>query len=405
MNLFDSSIWLAPATFAAAALHSPVVPTTIAWLLCLGLARLEPRGRAGLLPGLVLTALAAVVASAPFDRIELVPLGVALAIALLVRDPDELLHVECALKLAWVLGSALALSWAGLELLTLATGTHAVSEQWAVLQLGLDASFLWSTALPLSLLAGLVLLGGAPFHFWVADVFQGVRPWIAPLVVSALQVAGASWLMHRLAGIQAFPEGARLASSLLVVASLTASVAAAATLPVQRRPERRAGTLASLQGGLALAMLAGGRLDETWLSAWAGHLVLACTGAATLVHFLPVSTDRPAGGAPLFRRHPVQGMLGALGLASLAGFPGTPGMTLWLDAARALFQRNYVMAGLALGVVWAVSIWVVLTQLREAFGIPATGAPAHAVPKPARLAMTVTGVVILALAIVTWGRG
>src|SRR5258705_8144012 len=141
MNVFDSSIWLAPATFAAAALHSPVVPTTIAWLLCLGLARLEPRGRAGLLPGLVITALAAVIASAPFDRIELVPLGVALAIALLVRDPDELLHVECALKLAWVLGSAPALSWAGLELLTLATGTHRVTDRWAVLQLGLQPRF------------------------------------------------------------------------------------------------------------------------------------------------------------------------------------------------------------------------------------------------------------------------
>jgi NADH-quinone oxidoreductase subunit N len=397
--------WLVPATFAVAALHSPVIPVTIAWLLSLGLARLEPRGRAGLLPGLVLTALAAVVASAPFARVELVPLGVALAIALLIRDADELLHVECALKLAWVLGSALALSWAGLELLTLATGTHRVAEQWAVLQLGLDASFLWSTALPLSLLAGLVLLGGAPFHFWVGDVFQGVRPWIAPLVVAALQVAGASWLMHRLAGIESFPEGARLARSLLVVASLTASVAAAATLPVQRRPERRAGTLASLQGGLALAMLAGGRLDQAWLAAWAGHLVLACTGAATLVHFLPVTTDRPAQGAPLFRRHPVAGLLGALGLASLAGFPGTPGMVLWLDAARALLQRSHVMAAFALGAAWLVAVWVVLTQLREAFGLPTSGAPAHAVPRPARLAMTVTGVVILALAIVTWGRG
>jgi hypothetical protein len=163
--------------------------------------------------------------------------------------------------------------------------------------------------------------------------------------------------------------------------------------------------MASLQGGLALAMLAGGRLDSAWLAAWAGHLVLACTGAATLVHFLPVSTDRPSTGAPLFRRHPVAGLLGALGLASLAGFPGTPGMLLWLDAARALFQRNYVMAGLALGAVWAVAIWVVITQLREAFGLPASGAPAHAVPRPARLAMTVSGVVILGLAIVTWGRG
>src|SRR4030065_472856 len=118
-----------------------------------------------------------------------------LAVALLARDRDDLLHSECALKLGWVMVPALALSWAGLELLTLATGTPVVLEQWAVLDLGLDPPFLWSTALPLSLITGLVLLGAAPFHFWVADAVHGSRPWFAPLAVVALQLAGGGWIL------------------------------------------------------------------------------------------------------------------------------------------------------------------------------------------------------------------
>jgi NADH:ubiquinone oxidoreductase subunit 2 (subunit N) len=379
----------------------PALPALAAALLTLELLRLEPRGRAGLVPVVAVIALAWLVATGPAPELRMVPLGVGVAIAALARDRDELLHGECALKLAWVMGSALALSWAGLHLLTLATGTPWVPEQWAVLSLGLDASFLWSTALPLSLLAGLVLLGGAPFHFWVADVFQGVRPWLAPLVVASLQVAGAGWLVHRLAGIAAFPAAAELARSLLVVASLAASISGAATLTVQRRPERRAGTLASLQGGLLLAMLAGGRLTDAWVGRWAAHLVLAYVGAATLVHFLPVSTGRLGAGAPLFRRHPVPALAGLLALASLAGVPGTPGMGLWLDGARALVARGHVFTAVAFGIAWLASIAAVLAQMREGFGLPSTGT-VHAVPRPARVALGGSGVLLLAMAVLGW---
>jgi hypothetical protein len=79
---------------------------------------------------------------------------------------------ECALKMLWVMGASLALE--------------------------LAPPALWTAALPLSLLAGLVMLGGAPFHFWPADLFQGARPWFAPLAVAALQSLGAGarlWLL------------------------------------------------------------------------------------------------------------------------------------------------------------------------------------------------------------------
>jgi NADH:ubiquinone oxidoreductase subunit 2 (subunit N) len=158
----------------------------LAGLAALLLLKLERKGRAGLGPLLTVLLLASGVLVAPAARPGTVILLIGLVIAALARDADELLHGECALKLLWVMGSALALTWAGQELLTLGTGTSYVIEQWSVLGLGLDPEFLWSTALPLSLLIGVVLLGIAPFHFWLGDMFQGVRPWLAPLAVTVL---------------------------------------------------------------------------------------------------------------------------------------------------------------------------------------------------------------------------
>jgi len=363
--------------------------------------RLERPGRAGWGPAGVLVALAIGLALAPGARAAWTPLIVALVIAALARDGDELLHGECALKLLWVMGSALALSWAGLELLTLATGTPYVLEQWSVLGLGLDPVFLWNTALPLSMLIGVVLLGGAPFHFWLADMFQGVRPWLAPLAAAALQTAGAAWLASRLHAVDEFPPGAELAWGLLRMAALVAFLAGAATLVSQRRPERRVGTLASLNGALVLALIAAGRVpDAPWLFAWAAHQALALTGAGTLARFLPVST--PAGpGAPLMRRHGLVGVLGLLSLFSLAGVPGTPGSRLWLEVARALGTAGHTELLLALGLAWLAALWCAVQQLREAFGVPGpVGEPVQAVPLPARAALGISGVGLLGLVVV-----
>src|SRR5205085_2461675 len=94
------------------------------------------------------------------------------------------------IKLLWVLGAALALSGAGVMLLAVATGTREPLEQWAVLSLAVDPEFLWRTALPLSLLLGVVLVGGAPFHFWAADLLQGAPAWLAPAWSRASYRAG-----------------------------------------------------------------------------------------------------------------------------------------------------------------------------------------------------------------------
>ena len=200
------------------ALHGPVIPALACLAAAALLLLLEAREGAGAMEVaslLVLLPLAGVVATAPHVEAAWPALAVALVVAVLARHREDLLHSECGIKLLWVMGAALALSWGGLELLAISTGTRALAEQWAVLRLDLESSIGWSTALSLSLLVGVVMLGGAPFHFWPADLFQGARPWLAPLAVAGIQVCGAGWLLSRVDGIEQFPTGQRIVYSLL----------------------------------------------------------------------------------------------------------------------------------------------------------------------------------------------
>lgn len=391
---------------SASLLGTPVLPAAIALACATLLLALERRGQgllALLVPLVVLAPLAAAVAAAPRAELGWPALATGLVAAILARNREDLLHSECALKLLWVMGAALAFSWAGFELLVLATGTTIEAEQWAVLRLGLDPRFLWSTALPLSLLAGLVLLAGAPFHFWAADVFQGVGPWLAPLAVAALQVSGAGWLKRRLEGIEQFPAGAHLADVLLGIAVFIAFLAGAATLVAQRRPERRVGTLASLNGALVLAALATARGGDSpsafspqGMGLWAGHLALALAGAGTLARLVPVSMPAAASGPVLFRRHPWSAVMGIYALFSLAGVPGTPGARLWLAIARDLAASGRTWLLLALGVAWLAAFSAAVRQLREAVGLrTAVIPPAQPVPWQARGALWLSGGALL----------
>jgi hypothetical protein len=182
-------------------------------------------------------------------------------------------------------------------------------------------------------------------------------------------------------------------------------MAGAVTLGAQRRPERRVGTLASLNGALVLALIASGRGPETaWLVTWAAHLALALTGASTLARFLPVSTS--AGpGAPILRRHPWFAVLGLLCLFSLAGVPGTPGARLWLEVARALGTTGRHDLLVPLAVAWLTALWKAIEQLREAYGVPARpGTTVRPVPGPARAALAISGLGLASLAGLAWAK-
>jgi NADH:ubiquinone oxidoreductase subunit 2 (subunit N) len=386
---------------ARALLADPALPVALALVAALLLVVSERRRRplTGSL-GLLLVLVPCALALARLDAAgwALAPLVAALVAAALARERPDPLPGECALKLVWVLGGAFALTAVGLALLALATGVTAPPEQWSVLQLGLSQRMVWAVALPLALLAGVVLLGGAPFHFWVADLFQGAPAALAPLAVAALQGLGAVWLVRRLAGLEVFGDGAVLAGALLRTAAIAAFLAGAGTLLSQRRPERRVGTLASLQGGLALAALAisagRGQLDamvSAWLVPWAAHLALALSGATLLARLTPADPVAGAPGGHLFRRHPLSAFAGLYALFSLAGVPGTPGAALWLEIARGLAAngRNGLLIALALG--WLAAFATVMRELREGFGAPTAVRPERSVPLPVRAALWVSG--------------
>jgi NADH:ubiquinone oxidoreductase subunit 2 (subunit N) len=362
-----------------------------------------------MLVSLTIVPLAAVVAWPDALTPARAALAAGLSVALLAHDPRDLPQTEVALKITWVLAGAFALSWAGDALLALASGSARPREQWPALALALDPYALWSAALSLSLLAGLVLLGGAPFHFWPGDLFHGARPHLAPFVASTLQLAGAAWLLRHLDGIATFPAAAQLVRSLLTLAAAVALAGGAATLGYQSRPERRVGALVSLQGGLMLASLAAAPMrtpfaEHGGLAAWAGHLVLAATGASLLSHFLPAAAGPAERPSVLFRRHPWTGAAGGYALLSLAGAPGTPGMHVWLDAARTLADLRH--PGLLFGVVlaWLAAFGVAANEIRRGFGAPdGTPPPGRVVPRSLRAALWTVCVTLVGLLAWWWG--
>jgi NADH:ubiquinone oxidoreductase subunit 2 (subunit N) len=331
--------------------------------------------------GAVLALVAALLVGVP------APLAAGLVLVLLVLDSRDVLQGECAMKLLWVLGAALALSLAGGYLLVAATGTERVGEQWGVLALGLEAPFLWSAALSLSLCFGLVLVGAPPFHFWVADLLQGARPWLGPLALAALQWAGVRWLSDRLDGIAQFPAGAAVAQGVMRVVAVVGLLAGAFTLLVQHRPERRAGTLASLQGSLVVCAFAAGAPPEpAWTAGWGVHLVVAITGAAALARFLPAAPSLATPPGALARSHPATTVVGLLSWFSLAGLPGTPGGQIWLEVGRQLLAAGLGGLFVVLVAAWVVALGACFGQLREAFGLAAAAAPPGSrVPLAARL--------------------
>ncbi|MFN8587657.1 MAG: hypothetical protein U0704_07615 [Candidatus Eisenbacteria bacterium] len=393
------------AAFASVPALAGLLAAALAGALALQLAQPPRRGAAA-----VLAALLPWLALAPFAWWIARPEGVtparaalaaALAVALLAREREDRRQSEAALKLAWVLGAAFALAWAGESLLAIAAGTAVSAEQWPALALHLDAYALWGSALALTLLAGLVLLGGAPFHFWVADVLHGAPSALAPLVVAGLQVSGAALLVARVQGLGEFAAGVALVGPMLTLCAVVGLVAAAATLATQRRPERRVGTLASLQGTLVLASLVAGRADVHALAAWGAHLAVALTGACALARFLPVSGDAADAPSVLFRRHPLSGAAGLYALLSLAGVPGTPGVWLWLGTARDLAQTRHVGLLFALALAWLVAVAVTVGEARRAFGAPST----LAVPNRTVSPLTRAALWCAALALAAWMGG
>ena len=241
-----------------------------------------------------------------------------------------------------------------------------------------------------------MLLAAAPFHFWPSDVLQGGSPALAPLAVVALQTAGAGWLAWRLAGVNACPEAAFQAGHVLEAVSAIGFVVGAATLLVQRQPERRAGALAGLQGALLLAALSaqqrlsgfGFSASPEAITAWSAHLALALTGAAILARFTPAASAETTPAAVIFRRHPWSAAAGIYAHLSLAGVPGTPGAFIWFGVARDLMRSAPVWVVAVMLGAWIAAFVSAVAHARECCGVRSAEPPPPArVPRPARIAL------------------
>src|SRR5262249_15541480 len=129
----------APAAMIGAPMLPLLYPATVVALavalLLLGLERRGDPATPTVGAALALLALAAMIVMPGGTARP--PLVAGLVVALLAHDARDRLHTECALKLMWVMGAALALSWLGSELLVVATGTRDPAEQSGVLALAL----------------------------------------------------------------------------------------------------------------------------------------------------------------------------------------------------------------------------------------------------------------------------
>ena len=134
--------------------------------------------------------------------------------------------------------------------------------------------------------AGLVLLGGAPFHFWPGDLFHGARAHVAPFVASrrcssrVRRGCCGTWTAS-----PRFGEAAQLVRSLLTLAADrgTRGRRGHDWLPVPTRAPRRRAREPAGRAGAGFARGRAPRADRSpstaGLGAWAGHLLLASTGA------------------------------------------------------------------------------------------------------------------------------
>jgi hypothetical protein len=382
---------------------APVAAAAAATVAVLALVGQGARGWAGMpIRVAAAAALAALAALAPLrDHPAAVPAAIALTVAVLARERHDPRASECGVKLLWCLAGVFALAAVGWALLSLATGTVMAAEQWRVAGIGLVPRIAWSAALGLFVLAGCVLVGSAPFHFWLADVAQAGVPWLAGPAGGALQAGAAAALLRVLGGIDSAPEAAATARTLFATAAVAGFGLGAITLAGPRGPERRAGTLAGLQGALFLAALvatpagaAFGAVAGPLLERWAAHLVLAGTGAALLAPCLPVTPRVGGPGAPLARAHPLAALAGAWALGSLAGVPGTPGAALWLDVARALARSGHTLVLVSLGAAWLVAFATVVNTVRLAWGSPTRERAAPA-PLAIRIGLLTCGVALV----------
>jgi hypothetical protein len=211
-------------------------------------------------------------------------------------------------------------------------------------------------------------------------------------------------LSWRLDGVGVSPDAALQSAQVLEAVAAIGFLVGAGTLLVQRQPERRAGTLAGLQGALLVAAIAAQlRLSGFAVSGgaegiarWSVHLALALTGAAIAARFTP-ATSAPGPAAVLYRRHPWSAAAGLYAQLSLAGAPGTPGSLVWFAVARDLMRSAPPWVVVTLLGAWLAAFVSAVAHARAACGVRSTEPPpVTSVPWNARAALWICAVPLVA---------
>ena len=312
-------------------------------------------------------------------------LGVA-SYALIAYPAERRPPVEAAFKYLVLSGSATATLLFGFALLYAGSGALGFADLAAAGALpGL------APAVPVAG-AALVLVGfafkiaAAPFHLWVADVYEGAPAPVSGFLASVAKAAMLFALLRLFleADLFRFPALVQ-ATALLAVLSMFAGN----WLALKQENVKRLLAYSSIAhaGYLLILFSAGAALSQRALAAEAALFYLVAYVPTTLAAFALLAQQSAARGgeellavddlAGLFWRQPLAAALFLVALLSLAGIPLTAGFfaKFYLFAAAApgghWVLLTALVAGSALGIYYYLRLVLVMTR-RPAEAAPAT---------------------------------
>ncbi|MEM7055654.1 MAG: NADH-quinone oxidoreductase subunit N [Bacteroidota bacterium] len=241
-------------------------------------------------------------------------------------------------------GAAIML-W-GMSYLYGITATLGLAEPGAMYGLQATPSPILLIGLFLALSGILMKLGIFPFHFWIADVYQGASMTVVAYLATVPKLAAVA-VMVRLCK-QLIPQlsvaSNHLQSFIALIAILTIVIGHVAAL-AQSHPKRVLAYGSIAQGGLLMAGV--GTCTDSYASIAYYSMIYSIMGLAAWVglRILRTITDseRMQDYAGLGRRFPVLGICLVIAMLSLIGLPPTAGFTgkllifsTLLEAAQAI---------------------------------------------------------------------
>ncbi|HYA01057.1 MAG TPA: proton-conducting transporter membrane subunit [Candidatus Binatia bacterium] len=310
---------------------------------------------------------------------------------------------EAGLRQLVGLGVAMAVLVYGLAVVYGATGTTDLSATTAPLA-GASPP-LEGLGLALVIVGLASLVGAAPLHDWLLQVARASRGAVAGTVIALAVTSGGVALVRVL--VSGFSASLR---PWVVLAGVLAAIAClyAALLSIAASTVRRLIALgASLQGGLLIAALVGGGLDNQGRAEGGVDALLfglAVFALSVLAGFLALALLEADGmGARisdlrgLSRRSPLAAGLLALGLAGLAGAPPLAGFIARVLIAGAAMAGGYgwvALATVAASLIYAIPALRALAAIFvEDEDAPALAGSAPLLARAGAVACAVFGVV------------